>query len=66
MATRHKQICIRLSVEEEERLAEVAQHYGLDRVPLLRMLVKHEFDKITQEKSDAEAKEDGDSEAGEG
>jgi predicted DNA-binding protein len=39
---REKQLNIRLSAEESERLDRVADHYGLNSAGLIRMLLKRE------------------------
>jgi hypothetical protein len=47
---RERQLNIRLSEEEADRLERVAEHYGLNVPSLIRMLVKREDDKIAAEK----------------
>jgi predicted DNA-binding protein len=46
---REKQLNIRLSDEESERLEFVAQHHGLNGANLFRMLLKREADVIKAE-----------------
>jgi hypothetical protein len=45
---RERQLNIRLSPEEGERLDLVAKHYGLNGPGVLRMLVKREHDMLTR------------------
>lgn len=43
---REKTFNIRMSAEETERLEAVATHHGLTAASVIRMLVKHEAEKI--------------------
>jgi predicted DNA-binding protein len=43
---RERQLNVRLSEEESERLETVASHYGLNAAAIIRMLVKREYDAI--------------------
>jgi predicted DNA-binding protein len=43
---REKQLNIRLSPEESQRLEAVAEHYSLSAAAVLRMLVKREHDSL--------------------
>lgn len=45
-AMREKLFTMRMSIEEDERLAAVAQKYALNAAGLIRMLVKREFDAL--------------------
>jgi uridine phosphorylase len=49
IVTREKQLNIRLSPEEAQRLDRIASHYGLSSAAVLRMLVKREDDSIARE-----------------
>jgi antitoxin component of RelBE/YafQ-DinJ toxin-antitoxin module len=42
------QLNVRLSKEERARLDRVAKHYGLNATSTLRMLLKREFDALSQ------------------
>lgn len=43
---REKQLNIRMSPEEAQRLDAVAEHYSLSAAAVLRMLVKREHDSL--------------------
>jgi hypothetical protein len=43
---RERQLNVRLSEEESERLETVASHYGLNAAAIIRMLLKREYDAI--------------------
>jgi hypothetical protein len=46
---RERQVNVRLSEEEAERLEFVCRHYGLNGANLFRMLVRREEEKIRRE-----------------
>jgi predicted DNA-binding protein len=43
---REKQLNIRLSAEESERIEALTAHYGINTAALIRMLVKREADSL--------------------
>jgi len=45
-AMREKQLNVRVSPEEQERLEFLADHYGLNAAAVIRMLVKREYDAV--------------------
>lgn len=45
---RERLFTMRMSLEEGERLDDVAKHYGLNAAGLLRMLVKREHDLLAE------------------
>ena len=51
MTGRTQQKNIRLNEEEWKRLAELAEHFGLDVSSTIRMLVKKEHDRIEKGKA---------------
>ena len=44
--SREHMVTLRLSDAEYERIVALGKHHGLDRSGILRMLVKHAFDKM--------------------
>lgn len=43
VVVRDRLFTIRLSVEERQRIDDLAQHYGIDAASLVRMLVTREY-----------------------